>query len=183
MSSPQHVFLIGPGCVGKSTVGPLVAKLLNSLFVDLDREVIDRVGPIPTIIEDRGYEGYCRLNSYVAEQLIKGFQDRTVMATSSGFLAHDDQPRIVEKNQELIHRMGTSILLLPNEDNKTSADCIAARQTERYPDVELEQCRSQALTRLAIYRRVADVEVICHGTLPEVALAIVHEYLADTSRF
>ncbi|NWH05833.1 shikimate kinase [Desulfobacter latus] len=35
----MKVFLVGVGCVGKSTIGALLAKKLNYSFYDLDDEI------------------------------------------------------------------------------------------------------------------------------------------------
>ena len=66
-----HVFLIGPGGVGKTSSGPYLAKLVEREFIDLDEIFMSRVGHIGQYIEKFGYAQYVRENSPVARLLMR----------------------------------------------------------------------------------------------------------------
>jgi shikimate kinase len=55
MSDPQPLLVvIGPPGAGKSRVGKQVARLLRVDFVDTDRRIVARHGPIPAIFAEHG---------------------------------------------------------------------------------------------------------------------------------
>jgi len=39
----MKIFIIGPGGVGKSTCGPILASMLDCKFIDLDEEFCQRI--------------------------------------------------------------------------------------------------------------------------------------------
>jgi shikimate kinase len=51
----KHIFLIGPGGVGKTTIGRLFAPLLNLQFIDLDEEFCTRIGSVRSHLDRYGY--------------------------------------------------------------------------------------------------------------------------------
>lgn len=57
------VVLIGPPAAGKTRIGKRIARSLETEFVDTDRMIVDRHGPIPEIFEHEGeptFRGYER---------------------------------------------------------------------------------------------------------------------------
>src|SRR5260370_17217725 len=78
--------LIGPGGVGKSTIGALLAERLEVLFVDLDRHFADLVGDISEYIDRHGYDAYARENIEAYCSLFREAVCPGVVALSSGFM-------------------------------------------------------------------------------------------------
>ncbi len=174
------IFLIGPGGTGKSTLGPALARRSSRSCVDLDREVCRRVAPIPDLIRARGYATYCEVNASIAEQLVHEAGGQLVMATSSGFLAHDGQSAVVARNLDLVRRTGIAVLVLPADADAESAKLIARRQTDRYDQSSYEHWLAVTITRLAINRELADIEVIASGC-PEDVAAATFAHLVEAS--
>lgn len=53
-----HLVVIGPPGAGKSRVGKQVARLLGVPFVDTDRRIVAKHGPIATIFSEHGEEWF-----------------------------------------------------------------------------------------------------------------------------
>lgn len=81
-----HLLLIGPGAAGKSTLGSILAPMLNRYLVDLDQEFGRRHGQIDEFIGAEGYDRYKLLNSVLAEEIAAASEYEMVLVTSSGFL-------------------------------------------------------------------------------------------------
>ena len=79
----NNVFLVGLMGAGKTTVGRTLAKRLDLVFVDTDREVEARTGvSIPTVFDIEGEDGFRRRESEVLK-LVAG-KTRQVIATGGG---------------------------------------------------------------------------------------------------
>lgn len=77
-----RIFLIGFMCSGKSTVGRLLAPMVGRPFVDLDREVEKRVGPLLPYIRSHGEEAFREVETEVLDALLVG--PDAVIATGGG---------------------------------------------------------------------------------------------------
>ncbi|VUS77315.1 Shikimate kinase 2 [Klebsiella pasteurii] len=64
------LFLIGPGGVGKSTVGALLAQAMSYRLIDLDSEFCEQVLNIRQYIQRDGYERYVRENAALCSRLL-----------------------------------------------------------------------------------------------------------------
>src|SRR6266481_3851584 len=111
----KNIFFIGPASVGKSTIGKLLADSINYHFIDIDGEFCKRIKLIPDYIHASSYAAYCEANSKLTDELIKENPERTIFATPSGYLVHEDSPHLIKKHLTVI-REGISVLLLPSED-------------------------------------------------------------------
>ena len=79
----SNIFLVGLMGAGKTTIGRSLAKRLELMFVDSDREIEARTGvSIPTVFDIEGEEGFRRRESEVIAQLSK--QSAQVVATGGG---------------------------------------------------------------------------------------------------
>lgn len=79
----NNIFLVGLMGAGKTTIGRSLAKRLDLMFVDSDREIEARTGvSIPTVFDIEGEEGFRRRESEVIAQLSK--QSAQVVATGGG---------------------------------------------------------------------------------------------------
>lgn len=88
---------------GKTTVGKLIARHLNRLFVDSDHEIENRTGVnIPLIFELEGEAGFRVREAAVIEELTG--QKNIVLATGGGAI-------LSQQNRENLRRNGTVIYL------------------------------------------------------------------------
>jgi shikimate kinase len=59
----MNIFIVGPGGVGKSTAGKILAAKLGFTFIDLDQVFCERIENIRLYVRRFGYEKYCYTNS------------------------------------------------------------------------------------------------------------------------
>jgi shikimate kinase len=113
MRGGQEIRLVGPGGAGKSTIGALVAKRLDVPFIDLDRELGDRVGDISEYIRHNGYDVYARENVRTYCWLRPGQVGARVIALSSGFMTYrrDIHPEYERVRIEVTNYANTFVLL------------------------------------------------------------------------
>ena len=85
----ENVVLIGMPGAGKSTLGVVLAKILNFAFLDADLEIQDQYGkPLHAIITERGPQGFIDVESSVLCGI--NTQKPTVIATG-GSAVYSDQ--------------------------------------------------------------------------------------------
>ena len=171
----MHLFLIGPGGAGKSTVGEKLALRLGYAFVDLDAQFCERVANIREYLKSDGYEAYLEQNAALFDALLlERCQQNVVFALSSGFLATDIRPDIVERNRQRVRECGRSILLMPSKDANVACGCIVTRQLRRGFGLVRDKEEAKFHQRFPDYMALGDIQIFAMGT-PEV---IVHKIMA-----
>jgi hypothetical protein len=82
--------LVGPGGVGKTTIGSALAQRLALRFVDLDAEFGARYGNISVYLDAHRYEVYAERNVGLYSDLVGGPNRPDIVALSSGFMTYPD---------------------------------------------------------------------------------------------
>ena len=82
MADERPILLIGFMCTGKSTVGRMLARSLSRPFIDLDRQVEARVGPLVPFFQREGEEAFRRLEAEALAEALEG--PVAVIATGGG---------------------------------------------------------------------------------------------------
>lgn len=166
----DFIFLIGPGGAGKSTVGAFLAARLGYACADLDDAFCTHVMNIREFIGLFGYERYLEENAKLLETLLTTTHVSTVFILSSGFLATDIRPDIVEQNRDRVQRAGLSVLLLPSRDYHEALSCIVARQLKRGFGLKRESEIAKFDQRFSQYLCLGDVQIFSMDA-PEVIAA------------
>lgn len=176
------LFLIGPGGVGKSTVGMLLAQAMNYRFIDLDSEFCEQVLNIRQYIQRNGYERYVRENAALYSRLLTpNPHEKRVVVLSSGFLSTDVCPEIVAGNRQLVRQCGYSILLLPSADIDIATRIVVARQLTRGFGLVREKEEMKFHQRFREYCALADCRVVSSEE-PERVAELVREKVAAEQR-
>ncbi|WP_052249376.1 shikimate kinase [Tateyamaria sp. ANG-S1] len=165
----KHVFLIGPGGIGKTSTGPFLARLIGREFVDLDQEFMVRIGHIGRYIRQHGYAAYVRQNADLLLQHVAGRSSPAVVALSSGFLIAETEHDTVMKNRQIVKDLGHTVMPLPYHDIERCADIVTARQVGRGFNLQRSIERPKFLARVAVYRTLVDHIVVSQGRPEEVA--------------
>jgi shikimate kinase len=99
----EHLYLVGFMGSGKSTIGPILAELLQREFVDLDDRIVERAGKsIPEIFKEQGEQEFRRLESACLKQVAR--RPGAVVALGGGALESGE-------NRETIARSGRCLWL------------------------------------------------------------------------
>jgi shikimate kinase len=86
---PRRIVLLGFMGSGKSTVGPILARRLGWIFIDLDREIVAAAGlSVPEIFAGEGEPGFRRREAEATRRVIS--RDRLVLAPGGGWVANPD---------------------------------------------------------------------------------------------
>jgi shikimate kinase/3-dehydroquinate synthase len=164
----NNVVLVGFMGSGKSTVGPILARLQNRRFVDLDDEIVKDDGrPIDAIFAQEGEDGFRRRESRALQRVLD--QDDCVVAVGGGAPKNDD-------NWERI-RSGNRVVALtaePAELAKRLNGSVGRPLLKPDPAAAID-----TLLRERIHRYLeADVVVSTDGLTPEVIAARLHDRLS-----
>ena len=152
----QHIFLVGPMGVGKTTVGKQLSGLLHRPFVDVDAEIESRCGAdIQWIFDMEGEKGFRERESKVLEDIIAN-NPSSVIATGGGVV-------LSAKNRQLLHVNGQVIYLSASKEQLYER----MRRDKSRPLLQVED-REKVINQLLevrdpLYREVADVVFSSEG--------------------
>ena len=167
VNSPRNIFLIGPMGAGKTTVGRQLAKSLDKVFLDCDRELEEHTGAsISLIFELEGEEGFRRRERDMLNEL--SARGGIVLATGGGAVLDSD-------NRARLRSRGFAIYLDAPLDllvERTSRDRSRPLLDTPDPRTTLERILGE---RDPLYRQVADLVVQTHhGTARHIVKEILH---------
>jgi replication-associated recombination protein RarA len=82
----NNIYIIGPGGVGKTTCGRILAREMDYDFIDLDTEFLSRVGDINQLISHKGKQFYYKKNSEFFRRILEGLKKKLNYCTVIWFL-------------------------------------------------------------------------------------------------
>ena len=142
MTSQQpYLVVIGAPGAGKTRVGKRVARLLRVSFVDTDRRIVMRHGPIAQIFTGRGEEHFRKLERLEVQRALA---ERAVISLGGGAVLDPDTQRELE---------GLPVVLMT-----VSAEAVAGRIGTRRPLLReggVEAWEKLVEARREIYERLA----------------------------
>ncbi|MDO4636567.1 MAG: shikimate kinase [Lautropia sp.] len=102
MKAAFSIFLVGMMGAGKSTVGVRLARRLNRIFIDADRELEERLGvSVPTVFELEGEDGFRRRETQLLQELCA--RDGLVLATGGGAVLSPHNRKTLSTFGEVIY--------------------------------------------------------------------------------
>ncbi|RYE75776.1 MAG: shikimate kinase [Hyphomicrobiales bacterium] len=155
----QSLFLLGPGGVGKSTLGRSLAELLGWPLIDLDLVFCDEVGIIGLYIAAHGYDRYRAENLALAERVAARTAAPFIFVTSSGFLAAAPGTADHNSARQLI-ATEYSLTLLPSLNIEASTEIVVARQLTRGFGLQRQTEEQKFRQRFEIYKSEGDALLI-----------------------
>jgi shikimate kinase len=168
----ETVFLLGPGGVGKSTLGRALAAVLGWPLVDLDLEFCDRLALIGDFITEHGYERYRAANLALAQDLLASAIGPTIFVTASGFLAAPPATPDYRQARQLVGT-GYGVTLLPSLDINVATPIVVQRQLGRGFGMVRETEDRKFRDRFVIYQGEGDALVVSTDAPANVALAVM----------
>lgn len=154
--SEQHIFMVGPMGVGKTTVGRQLAGLLHRPFIDVDAEIESRCGAdIPWIFDMEGEQGFRERESKVLSDIVAN-NPSSVIATGGGVV-------LSKKNRQLLQACGQVIYLSASKEQLYER----MRRDKSRPLLQVED-REKVIAELLevrdpLYREVADILFSAEG--------------------
>jgi shikimate kinase len=155
----MKIFIIGPGGVGKSTCGKILANLLGYKFIDLDVEFGKRVEDVGSYIRLKGYDEYCLKNSELFYEILSQHLENFVFAVSSGFLVYENMGKLISRHKQTLKESGISVLLLPSESLYESTQVVVKRQLSRGFDLKEDKEKTKFIQRFSIYKKLGDIKI------------------------
>lgn len=159
----MKIFIIGPGGVGKSTCGKILANLLSYKFIDLDTEFCKYVENVGGYIKKHGYKKYCLENSRLFYKIINQHLENFVFSLSSGFLVHENLDDLTIKHKKCLKDLGISILLLPSESLNESTNIVVKRQLSRGFGLKKNIEKTKFIQRFPIYKELGNIKIFSHA--------------------
>jgi shikimate kinase len=173
----MKIFLIGPGGVGKSTCGKILAELLEYELIDLDFEFCNRIENIGIYIDKYGYEKYCFENSNLFYKLLSENSEKVLFALSSGFLAHEGLDELTLKHKQTLKESGISVLLLPSMSLDESREIMIKRQLSRGFGLKADKEIIKINERFVIYKNLGDIKIFSYDEPRNIAKQMMKEII------
>ena len=130
----ENIVLTGMPGSGKSTVGKLLASMLNRRFIDTDEEIVRQSGKeISDIFAECGESGFRLLEAKVIARVSSEHQG-AVIATGGGAILRADNIRALKRNGKIYFLNRPLDNILPTADRPLSLnrEALKARFEERY---------------------------------------------------
>lgn len=179
--SAVHIILIGFASCGKSTVGRILANLLQRPFVDLDKEIeklyesrYEKKRSCREIFARDGERQFAVLESEALTQLTP--HQPMVLATGGG-------APVREKNDQLLSAMGAIIYL------EADPEIILQRMSRKglpaflRDDPSVEGIRKVIQQREQVYTRIADVQIETTPLTPDQTVQAIIDALERNNYF
>ncbi len=170
----SNIYLVGPMGSGKSTVGRLLARVVEQEFLDLDEQIVAHAGcPISKIFQTEGEAGFRARESRALREVAR--RQNLVVALGGGAVLRDE-------NWELIRQTGVSIYLKARPE-------VLVRRLEREPERPLllglaSEQRLQKISELVESRRARYEQAhfsIENERTPAEAVAVICETVHSPS--
>jgi shikimate kinase len=170
------IHLVGPGGAGKSTVGVPLASRLESEFVDLDRQFMDRAGDISNWIDERGYHHYARENVETYLSIRSEPMSSAIVALSSGFMTYpeDIHPEYLGL-RSAVSASPMTFILLPSLDLEICVAETVRRQVARPFGRTPEHEEAVIRERFTKYMEIPAKKVETMRPVEEIVTEIVDE--------
>ena len=155
-----NIVIIGMPGSGKSSVAELISRKTGRKFVNIDTEIVNRVGkPIPEIFADDGEAAFREIER--EETARAGALTGAVIATGGGVIKDF-------RNYAPLHRNGRIYYLRRELTDLEIEGRPLSKNMETLKQLEIE--------REPLYCRFADADIQNNVTLPEAAERIWEEY-------
>lgn len=168
----KGITLIGPMGAGKTTIGRLLSKELDFLFIDSDREIESRTGAaISWIFDVEGEVGFRDREQAIIEDICQTNTDGFVLATGGGAILREQTRRILSEKTTVIYLHAS----VEQQIARTAKDRHRPLLQVDNPEKVL---RELIAIREPLYREVAHIEVVTDERPPRFLIQYILELLS-----
>ncbi|MGD9212100.1 MAG: shikimate kinase [Desulfobacteraceae bacterium] len=158
----SNIALIGMPAVGKSTVGVLLAKYLAMTFVDTDLLIQTHCQKkLKEIISSIGVDEFRRIE----EKVILSLNGTNQLIATGGSVVYSEKAMTYLRGNSIVVFLDISI-----QNLKKRLNDLDSRGVIRSPGQTIEMLFAE---RVPLYRRHADISIICDCLLPHQVVASV----------
>jgi shikimate kinase len=145
----NNIILVGPMGSGKTTIGKILARLLELEFLDCDRELERQTGASVNLIFDiEGEKGFRKRESDMLASLVA--KQNVLVATGGGVI-------IRKKNRKLLRRSGLVVYLQTAVDRQLARLGRDSTRPLLQTSDKKEFLQKLAIIRNPLYEEVADI--------------------------
>ena len=97
----MNIALIGYRCTGKTTVGEILARDLERVFLDTDALIEERAGcSIETLISTKGWDHFRQVEKGLVQEI--SMRDNLVIATGGGVVMDEENVKNLKENAWIV---------------------------------------------------------------------------------
>ena len=164
----KNIVLIGMPGAGKSTLGVLLAKVLNYDFLDADIVIQKKVGKkLYQIIDEVGIDEFLKIEN----EVIAGLHVKNTVIATGGSAIYGKEAMENMKNNGVVVYIKLSCDEIKNRVKNITTRGIAMKDGKTLDDIYAE--------RVPIYESYADITISCDNTTIEEAVAMLSDKLGN----
>ncbi len=169
----KNLILIGFMGAGKTTVGKLLAREKEMLFVDTDERIVSEQGrEIPDLFSEKGEEYFRDLETDLLERMLED-TDQAVISVGGGMPVRERNRKLLRSLGLVVYLSATRQTILERVKNDGSRPMLSGGDLER----KVEQLMRE---REALYRQTAHIDVRTDGRSVRQVLKIIGQ---ETRKF
>lgn len=162
----KNLILIGFMGAGKTTVGKLLAREKEMLFVDTDERIVSEQGrEIPDLFSEKGEEYFRDLETDLLERMLED-TDQAVISVGGGMPVRERNRKLLRSLGLVVYLSATRQTILERVKNDGSRPMLSGGDLER----KVEQLMRE---REALYRQTAHIDVRTDGRSVRQVLKII----------
>jgi len=171
MAEGKNLVLIGMPGAGKSTVGALVAKVLNMPFIDTDMLIQHQKNRyLQELIKEYGIDGFIKIEESVVKEINV---ENHVIATGGS---------VIYSEPAVSHLKSSGVLFFLNAKMYQLERRLKNSQTRGIAIKPGQSLASLYDERLPLYKKYADVEIDCSRKHIETIVSEISEKFLKISR-
>jgi len=152
-------FLVGPSCVGKTTISNSLKKRRDDIIVsEVDSIFHSKYGDIMEFTNNNSWEEYLLKISNIITEFLENFhKDKKYLVTlPPSTLTNSVNDEIAQKNRKLLIGSYYLICLLTHKNHELGAYISVNRHINRNYEISTEEKRERYIQEAEFYSSVAD---------------------------
>ncbi len=168
----MNIFLIGYRCVGKTTVGKSIARMMGRSFVDSDMLIVQESGQsIQKIVDTEGWNVFRFMERSMLKKICK--KDHQVVATGGGMVLNTDNVEEMKKSGTIVWLRATTLTILERILQDENTGNLRPALTDKGLKEEIEET---LLERNSYYENASDFFMNTNGIgVAEISKILIHK--------